>query len=144
MAKEADGFPSIVNCNDNSFLAPKSMTDAVRYYCERTGQKIPQSMGEVMVVIYNSLAQSYKDTVAELEEMSGRKFTRIHVVGGGCQDMFLNQKIKTFTGKEVYAGPVEGTALGNLMVQMLKDGSFKTLEEARECVASSFDVKKVD
>lgn len=50
--------------------------------------------------------------------------------------MFLNQKIKTFTGKEVYAGPVEGTALGNLMVQMLKDGSFKTLEEARECVAS--------
>ena len=144
MAKEADGFPSIVNCNDSSFLAPKSMTDAVRYYCERTGQKIPQSMGEVMVVIYNSLAQSYKDTVAELEEMSGRKFTRIHVVGGGCQDMFLNQKIKTFTGKEVYAGPVEGTALGNLMVQMLKDGSFKTLEEARECVASSFDVKKVD
>ena len=138
------GRPSIVNCNDNSFLAPKSMTDAVRYYCERTGQKIPQSMGEVMVVIYNSLAQSYKDTVAELEEMSGRKFTRIHVVGGGCQDMFLNQKIKTFTGKEVYAGPVEGTALGNLMVQMLKDGSFKTLEEARECVASSFDVKKVD
>ena len=144
MAKEADGFPSIVNCNDSSFLAPKSMTDAVRYYCERTGQKIPQSMGEVMVVIYNSLAQSYKDTVAELEEMSGRKFSRIHVVGGGCQDMFLNQKIKTFTGKEVYAGPVEGTALGNLMVQMLKDGSFKTLEEARECVASSFDVKKVD
>ena len=144
MAKEADGFPSIVNCNDSSFLAPKSMTDAVRYYCERTGQKIPQSMGEVMVVIYNSLAQSYKDTVAELEEMSGRKFSRIHVVGGGCQDMFLNQKIKTFTGKEVYAGPVEGTALGNLMVQMLKDGRFKTLEEARECVASSFDVKKVD
>ena len=61
--------------------------------------------------------------------MSGRKFTRIHVVGGGCQDMFLNQKIKTFTGKEVYAGPEEGTALGNLMVQMLKDGSFKTLED---------------
>ena len=59
MAKEADGFPSIVNCNDSSFLAPKSMTDAVRYYCERTGQKIPQSMGEVMVVIYNSLAQSW-------------------------------------------------------------------------------------
>ena len=143
-ARECADFTSRVDVNDSSFLAPKSMTDAVRYYCERTGQKIPQSMGEVMVVIYNSLAQSYKDTVAELEEMSGRKFSRIHVVGGGCQDMFLNQKIKTFTGKEVYAGPVEGTALGNLMVQMLKDGSFKTLEEARECVASSFDVKKVD
>ena len=52
MAKEADGFPSIVNCNDNSFLAPKSMTDAVRYYCERTGQKIPQSVGEVMVEVF--------------------------------------------------------------------------------------------
>ena len=68
--------------------------------------------------------------------MSGRKFTRIHVVGGGCQDMFLNKKIKTFTGKEVYAGTSRmAQALGNLMVQMLKDGSFKTLEEARECVA---------
>lgn len=144
MAKEADGFPSVVECNDLSFLAPKSMTKAVQDFCRRSGQQVPETMGEVMVVIYNSLAQSYRETIGQLEEMSGRTFSRLHIVGGGCQDAFLNHKIKTVTGKEVYAGPVEGTALGNLMVQLLKDGTFATLEEARTCVAASFDVKPVE
>lgn len=144
MAEEADGFPSVVECNDLSFLAPKSMTKAVQDFCQNSGQQVPKTMGEVMVVIYNSLAQSYKETIGQLEEMSGRTFSRLHIVGGGCQDAFLNHKIKTVTGKEVYAGPVEGTALGNLMVQLLKDGTFATLEEARTCVAASFDVKPVE
>jgi rhamnulokinase len=144
MAKEADGFPSIVECNDQSFLAPKSMTQAVRDFCKKSGQPVPESMGEVMVVIYNSLAKSYAETFRQLEEMSGRTYSRLHIVGGGCQDAFLNHKTKLATGKEVFAGPVEGTALGNLMVQMLKDGVFASLEEARGCVAASFDVKPVE
>lgn len=143
MAKEADGFPSIVECNDQSFLAPESMTKAVQDYCANTSQPVPQTMGEVMVVIYNSLAKCYAETIEQLEEMSGRTYSRLHIVGGGCQDAFLNHKTKVATGKEVFAGPVEGTALGNLMVQMLKDGTFASLEEARVCVASSFDVKPV-
>lgn len=144
MAEEADGFPSIVECNDQSFLAPKSMTEAVQMYCERSCQPVPKTMGEIMVVIYNSLAKSYADTIKELEEMSGRTYSRLHIVGGGCQDAFLNHKTKLATGKQVFAGPVEGTALGNLMVQMMKDGVFASLEEARGCVAASFDVKPVD
>ncbi len=143
MASEAEGFPSVVDVNDQSFLAPKSMTEAVKDYCSRTGQKVPQSMGEVMAVIYSSLAKSYADTVRELEDITGRTFSRLHIVGGGCQDMLLNRKTKEATGKEVYAGPVEGTALGNLMVQMLKDGVFAGLAQARQCVADSFDVKPV-
>ncbi len=143
MAKEADGFPSIVECNDQSFLAPESMTKAVQDYCANTSQPVPQTMGEVMVVIYNSLAKCYAETIEQLEEMSGRTYSRLHIVGGGCQDAFLNYKTKLATGKEVFAGPIEGTALGNLMVQMLKDGTFASLEEARVCVASSFDVKPV-
>lgn len=143
MAKEADGFPSIVDCNDQSFLSPESMTQAVKDFCASSGQKVPETMGEVMVVIYNSLAKCYADTVRELEDITGRTFTRLHIVGGGCQDMFLNAKTKEATGKEVYAGPVEGTALGNLMVQMIKDGVFETLAQARQCVADSFDVKPV-
>ena len=143
MATEAEGFPSVVDVNDQSFLAPKSMTEAVKDYCSRTGQKVPQSMGEVMAVIYSSLAKSYADTVRELEDIPGRTFSRLHIVGGGCQDMLLNRKTKEATGKEVYAGPVEGTALGNLMVQMLKDGVFAGLAQARQCVADSFDVKPV-
>ncbi|MBQ8639570.1 MAG: rhamnulokinase [Lachnospiraceae bacterium] len=144
MAKEADGFPSIVECNDQSFLAPESMTKAVQDFCEKSGQPVPKTMGEVMVVIYNSLARCYAETISQLEEMSGRTFSRLHIVGGGCQDAFLNKKTKEATGKEVFAGPVEGTALGNLMVQMMKDGTFTSLEEARTCVAASFDVKPVE
>ena len=139
MAEEADGFPSMVDVNDNCFLAPSSMIQAVKDYC----QKVPETTGELLVVIYNSLAQSYADTIKQIEEMTGRTFSRLHIVGGGCQDNYLNQKTKAYTGKEVYAGPIEGTALGNLMVQMLKDGTFQTLEEARTCVAHSFDVKAV-
>ena len=143
MAEEADGFPSMVDVNDNCFLAPASMIEAVKKYCADHGQKVPQSTGELLVVIYNSLAQSYADTIRQIEEMTGRTFSRLHIVGGGCQDNYLNQKTKAYTGKDVYAGPIEGTALGNLMVQMLKDGTFKSLEEARTCVAHSFDVKAV-
>ena len=143
MAEEADGFPSMVDVNDNCFLAPSSMIQAVKDYCQSHGQKVPETTGELLVVIYNSLAQSYADTIKQIEEMTGRTFSRLHIVGGGCQDNYLNQKTKAYTGKEVYAGPIEGTALGNLMVQMLKDGTFQTLEEARTCVAHSFDVKAV-
>lgn len=143
MAQEADGFPSIVAVNDYSFLAPESMTEAIKAYCAKTNQKVPETNGELLVVIYNSLAQGYADAVKELEEMSGRTFSRLHIVGGGCQDQYLNKKAKEYTGLDVYAGPIEGTALGNLMVQMLKDGTFSSLEEARSCIASSFDVKQV-
>ena len=120
------------------------MTKAVQDFCEKSGQPVPKTMGEVMVVIYNSLARCYAETISQLEEMSGRTFSRLHIVGGGCQDAFLNKKTKEATGKEVFAGPVEGTALGNLMVQMMKDGTFTSLEEARTCVAASFDVKPVE
>lgn len=143
MAQEADGFPSIVDVNDNCFLAPDSMIQAVKEYCTKTGQQVPDTTGELLVVIYNSLAKSYAETIREIEKMTGRTFKRLHIVGGGCQDNYLNQKTKAYTGKEVYAGPIEGTALGNLMVQMLKSGDFATLEDARTCVAQSFDVKKV-
>ncbi len=143
MAMEADGFPSIVNVNDNCFLAPKSMIEAVKDYCKNTNQKVPNTTGELLVVIYNSLAKSYADTIKEIEQISNRTFKRLHIVGGGCQDNYLNQKTKEYTKKKVYAGPIEGTALGNIMVQMLKDKTFSSLEDARTCVAKSFDVKEV-
>ena len=143
LAQEAWGFPSVVDCNAPDFMAPESMIEAVKDVCRRDGQKVPETIGEVLCVIYSSLAESYRKTILQLEELSGRTFTRLHIVGGGSQDNFLNGIIRDVTGKEVYAGPTEGTALGNLMVQMLKDGSFASLEEARSCIARSFDVRKV-
>jgi len=144
MAKEADGFPSIVDVNDQSFLAPQSMTEAIKEYCKNSGQQIPTTTGEILACVYHSLSKSYGDTVREIEQITGKTFSRLHIVGGGCQDMYLNQLTKKATKKEVYAGPVEGTAIGNLMAQMLKAGEFQTLEEARICVADSFDIKKIE
>ncbi|MBU2699683.1 rhamnulokinase [Sporomusaceae bacterium BoRhaA] len=136
-------FPSIVDVNDSSFLAPKSMIRAVQDNCEKTGQEKPETECELLYCVYNSLAKCYADTVAEIEEVTGKVYQRIHVVGGGCQDSFLNKLTAEYTGKDVYAGPIEATALGNLMAQMLKNDEFSDLIEARETIAKSFNVKKV-
>ncbi len=144
MAMEESDFPSVVDVNDHSFLAPESMTEAIKAYCEKSNQQVPENLGQVLACIYTSLAKSYADTIKQIEEITGRTYSRLHIVGGGCQDQYLNKKTSEATGKAVYAGPVEGTALGNLMAQMLKAGDFATLEEARSCVAKSFDIKKVD
>lgn len=136
-------FPSIVDVNDELFLAPKSMTGALQEYCHRTGQEPPETECELLYCVYNSLAACYKKTVQEIEQITHRTYRRIHIVGGGCQDRFLNRLLAEGTGKEVYAGPVEGTAIGNIMAQMLKDGSYSDLPEARRNVAKSFDVKAV-
>lgn len=136
-------FSSVVDVNDELFLAPKSMSGALQEYCRRTGQEEPETECELLYCVYNSLAACYQKTVQEIERITHRAYRRIHVVGGGCQDRFLNRLLAERTGKEVYAGPVEGTAIGNIMAQMLKDGSYGDLPEARRNIAKSFDVKEV-
>ncbi len=137
-------FTSVVNVNDSRFLAPESMTAAIRDYCREHGTEAPETEGELLYCVYMSLARCYAQTVAEIEAVTGKKYTKIHVVGGGCQDKFLNALIATETGKEVYAGPIEATAIGNIMSQMLKDKCFADLHEARQVVAKSFDVAMVE
>ena len=144
LAKKAADFPSVVDVNDASFLAPESMLSAVTAYCEKSGQQVPRDLSEQLSCIYHSLAKSYAETVAGIEKITGKTYSRLHIVGGGCQDQYLNKLTKESTGKDVYAGPIEGTALGNLMAQMLKSGDFKTLPEARTAIAKSFDIKKVE
>ena len=133
-------IPSIVDCNDDCFLAPKSMIKAVQDFCSRTGQQVPETVGEISSVIYNSLAKCYGDTVQEIEEITGKKYSTIYVVGGGSNAGYLNELTAKYTGKKVSAGPSEATAIGNVIVQMLHDGIFKDLPEARTCVRESFDV----
>ena len=133
-------IPSIVDCNDDCFLAPKSMIQAVQDFCRRTGQQVPETVGEISSVIYNSLAKCYGDTVQEIEEITGKKYSTIYVVGGGSNAGYLNELTAKYTGKKVSAGPSEATAIGNVIVQMLHDGVFKDLPEARTCVRESFGV----
>ena len=134
-------IPSIVDCNDDCFLAPESMIEAVQKFCRDTDQPVPETVGEISSVIYNSLAKCYGDTVEEIEAITGKKYSTIYVVGGGSNAGYLNELTAKYTGRKVSAGPSEATAIGNIIVQMLHDGVFANLPEARTCVKESFDVK---
>ena len=141
MAEEAKDFPARVDANDECFLSPDNMTEEVKDYCRRTGQKVPETLGEIATVIYTSLAECYAKTAKELEEMTGRTYSRIHIVGGGSNAGYLNELTAKATKKEIHAGPGEATAIGNITAQMLKAEEFKTIEEARTIIHESFGVK---
>ena len=141
MAEEAKDFPSRVDANDECFLSPDNMTEEVKDYCRRTGQKVPETLGEIATVIYTSLAECYAKTAKELEEMTGRTYSRIHIVGGGSNAGYLNELTAKATKKEIHAGPGEATAIGNITAQMLKAEEFKTIEEARTTIHESFGIK---
>lgn len=140
MAEACRDFPSRVDVNDEAFMAPENMTEAIRAYCKKSGQQVPDSIGEIATVIYQSLAKSYGETVQEIEENTGRQFDSIHIIGGGSNAAYLNQLTADATGKTVYAGPSEATAIGNLMAQMIKDQVLLDLTEARRCVMRSFAI----
>ncbi|MBS6194578.1 MAG: rhamnulokinase [Clostridiales bacterium] len=141
MAEEAKDFPSRVDVNDNRFLAPENMTEEVKAACRESGQPVPETLGELATVIYASLAECYAATAKELEEMAGRTFGRIHIVGGGANASYLNELTAKATKKEVHAGPTEATAIGNLTAQMLRAGEFSKVEEARDVIHESFNIK---
>jgi rhamnulokinase len=143
-AQEAKAFRSEVDADDPRFLAPDSMIDAVKEVCREQGVKVPETIGEVMQCVYLSLAADYKRAVANLEQLTGRTYTSINIVGGGSQDMYLNQVTADAVGLPVFAGPTEGTALGNLIVQFIADGVYPDLQAARDAIKESFDIKEVD
>lgn len=132
---------SLVDCNDCRFLAPENMTEEVRKACAESGQQVPEGIAEVASVIYNSLAKCYADTIEEIETMTGKRYDSIHVVGGGANAGYLNELTAKATGRTVYAGPTEATAIGNLAAQMISDGELQNLQEARTCIFDSFEIK---
>ena len=133
---------SLVEANDPRFLAPDSMTVEVQKACEESGQQVPQGIAEVACVIYNSLAKCYADTVKEIEGLTGRHYECIHVVGGGANADYLNKLTAKATGKTVYAGPGEATAIGNICAQMIAAGELTDLKDARQCIAQSFEINR--
>lgn len=140
MAEEAKDFPSRVNVNDSVFLAPENMIEAVKAFCRDSGQKVPETPGEISTVIYQSLAESYGDTIAEIERLTNRHYESINIVGGGSYADYLCQLTANATKRTVYAGPSEATAIGNGIVQMIATHVFENLQEARKCVFDSFEL----
>lgn len=142
-AHQCADFTSVVDANNGRFLAPTSMVEEVRAACRESGQREPRSVGEVIQCVYRSLVLCYQETIRELEGLTGRRYTSINIVGGGCQDDYLNTLTAQATGLLVLAGPVEGTALGNLLAQMLAKNEFSSPEAARAAVRESFQIKEV-
>ncbi len=141
MAEKCKDFPSRVDVNDNAFLAPESMTEAIQTYCKESGQQVPESLGEVATVVYQSLAECYGKTVQEIEANTGVEYPRIYIIGGGANAGYLNQLTAEATGKEIFAGPTEATAIGNIMAQMIAKKELKDLHTARNVVRESFEIK---
>ena len=131
MAETAD-IDSIVDANDEVFLAPDSMIEAVREYCRNHGQNEPQTPGELAKVIYKSLAICYRNACEEVENITGKHFDTINVVGGGSKAGYLNKLTAEITGKRVVAGPSEATALGNIGAQMVAAGEVAGLKDFRK------------
>lgn len=131
MAEAAD-IDSIVDANDEVFLAPDSMIEAVREYCRNHGQNEPQTPGELAKVIYKSLAICYRNACEEVENITGKHFDIINVVGGGSKAGYLNKLTAEITGKRVVAGPSEATALGNIGAQMVAAGEVAGLKDFRK------------
>ena len=136
-----ESISSVVDVNDDRFLAPENMTEEIKKACVESGQAVPENLAQMAAVIYNSLALCYKKTVEQLEELTGNRFLGIHIVGGGSKADYLNQLTAIATGKCVYAGPTEATAIGNLAAQMIAEGQLQSLQEARKCIYHSFEIQ---
>lgn len=135
---------STVDCYDERFLAPESMIDEIAKACEESGQQVPANLYETANVVYKSLAKCYASTIAEIEELTDEHYTCINIVGGGSNAEYLNRLTAQYTGRTVYAGPSEATAIGNLAVQMITSGEFADESAARRCIFDSYGVNKYE
>ncbi len=127
-----------INVNDQKFLAPESMIDAIN---ESVGRTL--TVGEMAYVIYNNLARYYDKSLQALEKVTGEKYDTLNIIGGGSKNMLLNELTKKYTGKTIITGPAEGTAIGNLMMQMVGGGDVADVKAGREIIKNTFDIAEV-
>lgn len=142
MADEAKDFPSLVDALDDRFLSPENMITEIKAYCAETNQPVPETPGEIAVVVYNSLAKCYAECAEQIEAFTGKKYNAINIIGGGSNADYLNRITAKVSGRTVLAGPGEATAIGNILNQMLAVGEFSGLTEARDAVMKSYAVKE--
>ncbi|AEB06665.1 rhamnulokinase [Coriobacterium glomerans PW2] len=144
LCRDAEPFEARIDVDDERFLAPDSMISEIEAACRESGQPVPQTLGQIMRTIYASLAACYARSIASLREITGCDFSSINIVGGGCQDSYLNRMTAAATGLPVFAGPIEATAIGNVAAQMIAAGHLDGTDEVRRCVAASFPIERID
>lgn len=133
-----------IDINDKSFLNPVSMKQAIVEMCKVQNQPVPQTKGQFFHCVYSSLAHSYKTAIAELEEITGKKYDTIHILGGGCQNRHLNQLTANICNRTVLAGPSEATAWGNLLVQMVSNGRTADQDALERVKTQTFTLKEIN
>jgi rhamnulokinase len=137
-AEKAEPFRSLIDPRSARFLKPGEMPQRIVAFCSETGQPAPETPGQFVRCIFESLALLYRVTLEELEHLSGRTIRRLHIVGGGSQSALLNQFAASATGRQVVAGPAEATAIGNVLLQAIALGHLGSLAALREVVRDSF------
>ena len=142
LAAKARPLRSIINLDDPRFLNPPDMPKAIQEFCREAKQPVPKTEGELVRCCYESLALKYRDVLGSLEELTGEKIEIIHIVGGGSQSRLLNQFTADACQRPVLAGPVEATAMGNLLTQIRADGELGSLAEMRAVVRASGAVER--
>jgi rhamnulokinase len=138
LAAQARPFLAVIDPDHDSFLHPGDMPGRIRSYCAKTGQSIPETKGEVVRVALESIALKYRQVLEMLEEVTGKHFAPIHIIGGGTKNILLDQFTADCTGRAVITGPVEATAIGNVLMQAITLGHLGSLGEARGVVRASF------
>lgn len=137
-------FQSIIYPDDPSFANPPKMVEAIQDYCRKTGQHVPQGYAEICRCIFDSLALRYREVFGYLKEMASFPIDVLHIIGGGSLNIYLNQMTADSTGVTVLAGPQEGTALGNIMLQAKASGDVKDIWDMRAIIARSLDLKRFE
>jgi rhamnulokinase len=143
LIEEAETLPqqAIIDVDASDFHNPSSMIEAIVVYCKKTQQKKPETTGEFMRCIVDSLAHKYNSVAKSIEVCTKQKIEQIHIVGGGCQNNLLNQLIADTLEVEVVAGPVEATALGNILAQAIAKGDISSLQKGRQIIHQSVELK---
>jgi rhamnulokinase len=141
MTRQGGYIMQVIDPDDPLFYNPDDMKEAFDSYFDRTGQPRPDDFSGYLICAYDSLCFSFRYHVERLEKLSGRSIEVLHLVGGGSQSDYLNQRIATICDRKVVSGPVEGATLGNILIQALAVGKIKTLEEGRSLVKQSSPLK---
>ena len=141
MALASKPLQSLIDPDDALFATPGNLPKRIAEYCKATGQHVPEDAGETMRCIFESLALRYRYTAEKIDEMKGHKTPFINIIGGGTKEGLLCQFAADACGRPVHAGPVEATAIGNIMAQAIAAGELKNVAEAREVVRNSFEIE---
>lgn len=139
-ARAAEPFRSLIDPDNDMFYHHGHMTEKVQEFCKNTGQPIPEDKPQIVKCLMESLALKYRYVYEGLEEVVGKSIPNLHIVGGGCKNVMISQFTANALGRTITTGPIEATATGNIMAQLIALGKLSGMKEAREVIRKSFEI----